>query len=216
MKVLKFNATLYALLILCLTCTRLDADVVLGFSADRGLTFSDSADIRTDSNTTIDIYVLENGSNDELSTLGLIGFGLDVAATPGTYCELRNFRVNPQFDLENVNTGTSTGFQWEYFQVSNEGVKGTSVLLGSFDVFASGSGTTEIVFSDLVPGNGFTESSWFLPNAGSLDQEIFGPDAVDTYSFTVNSIAVPEPGSSTLFAIGSAIVLLRRNRSQAK
>lgn len=150
-----------------------DADHVIAVSTDSGATFSNDFNVVIGDTVSFDFFLNESAPSSDLVNDGLIGFGLAVDHTVG----LGNIAVaNPNafFDLPTHDERSATGFEWEYFDSNSVGLRRSSVLLGSLDFMATGSGTTTFTITDRNVGSGFADASWFTSTASTLDRSIFG------------------------------------------
>ncbi len=67
--------------------------------------------------------------------------------------------------------------------------------------------------ADRLIGSGFGNASWLTPSFSVLDEDIFGTAAANTFPFSINAVAVPEPSSFVLVLgciVGIAIGRRRR------
>ncbi len=189
------------------------ADLVLSFTADNGATFSNSFDVTTGDSLSIGIYARETAPDNVLSTEGLIAFGFDVTSSPTGLGTISAATANPFFDLENHNVTTASGFEWEYVEMANTGFQASDIFLGSFQFDTTTDGTTVFTVEDRLVGSGVGDASWLTPALDILDESFFGPGATNTFQFSINASAVPEP-NSFVFLLGSAGLAagLRRRR----
>ncbi|MFK7737688.1 MAG: PEP-CTERM sorting domain-containing protein [Pirellulaceae bacterium] len=206
------------MLLLCIgliaTSRAAHADLVISFSTDQGATFGSNFELQVDDDLTVGIFLRQTAPDDILTTEGLSSFGLDLVATTSEFGEVANPSVNSQFDFEETSMETPTGFQWEYASASDEGVRASSVFLGEFDFASRSVGQTDFTLTDLFPGTGPGDASWFTSEITELDERIFGTGAAGSYQFSINSTAVPEPSSLLLLgAIGAVATQVRRRQS---
>ena len=189
-----------------------EADQVLAFSSDSGETFTDAFEVNVGETVTVGLYLNEIGPGTILVDDGIVGLGLDLSfvADRGTISS-----ANPSsfFNVQNHDVRSATGFEWEYFEEANTGLRGSSVFLGSLDFASTQSGLTNFTISDRNIGSGLSSASWFTPDLGILDENIFGAGATDTYSFSITASAIPEPsGAIVLAAIAGFGLMFRRDR----
>ncbi|MEL7497650.1 MAG: PEP-CTERM sorting domain-containing protein [Planctomycetota bacterium] len=208
-------STTLSIVLLCLGSTA-SADLVIGFSDDGGISFSDDFEVATGDGLTIDVFLRQNGVDTVLTDEGIVAWGFDLTHSPTGLGTIADPTVNPVFDFENHNVITSDGFEWEYAETASLGIRGNDILLGSFQFNASSEGTTTFTVEDRLVGTGVGNANWITSSFASLDEEIFGVGAADTYQFSVNSIVgVPEPNSLLMFGLLGMSVLHRRRRSVA-
>lgn len=192
-----------------------EADQILAFSTDSGATFSDAFEVNVGETVTVGLYLNEIGPDTDLADDGLIGFGLDLSyiAEFGT---ISSADPSAFFNVQNHDVRSATGFEWEYFEENSSGLRGSTVFLGSLDFASTQTGLTNFTISDRLVGGGFSNASWFTVSANSLDENIFGNGATDTYSFSINSSAVPEPSGVILLAAMAGVGFsFRRDRKTA-
>ena len=190
------------------------AQQILEFSTDSGATFSNAFNVPVGSTLSVDVFLNEALPSTTLTDEGLIGFGMDVIHSTG-FGTITNANPNPQFDFANHDVQLSNGFEWEYFQSASTGVTGSSIVIGSLDFAAAQAGVTTFTVSDRLVGPGFVNASWLTSLANPLDENIFGPGASDTCTFTITSVdAVPEPGGVILLP-ALACLFFRRTRKLA-
>ena len=123
--------SIFCLIILMTGVPTARAQLIIAFSDDQGGSFSNNFAVATGDGITIDIFLQEIGTPTELSTDGIVGFGIELIRTPLSTGEISNVVENPFFDLENDNTLTSGGFTLEAFEVANTGLAGTCLLYTS-------------------------------------------------------------------------------------
>ncbi|MEM6470120.1 MAG: hypothetical protein AAF802_11240 [Planctomycetota bacterium] len=192
------------------------AELTIAYSVDDGNSFSSEVDIREGESVEIEIYARQSEPETVLLSEGLIAFGLDLTIDPRDLGRLTEASVNQQFDLENVNLFTETGFEWEFGVGNGIGVSGDEILLGSFEFESTSIGTTEITVGDRLVGTGIGNASWLTPTPEILDQRIFGANSTDRFSFFINATAIPEP--SSCFIVGGLFgaATLRRGRRKSR
>jgi hypothetical protein len=187
------------------------ADLFLTMSIDDGNSFGNSFDVEAGESLTIGIWAQEDGSNTEFSTEGLVSFGFDLELLDSNAGEISDANQNPLFDVENFNSSSSTGFQWEFGEGSGSGVSGQSILLGTFEFDVAGDRPAVFNLTDRIPGSGVGAASWITPSFGLLDEQVFGTGATGSYGLTLNVTAVPEPNSACLVSLAFCSFLLRNS-----
>lgn len=197
-------------------CQFSHADIVIIFSADNGNTFSDSFEVTTGDVLSLAIYASETDPDNVLSTEGLVSFGLDLTTSPSDLGTISSALANPLFDFEQHNETTQNGFEWEYAETANNGIRNESILLGSFQFEARNEGTTVFDVEDRAPGSGIENASWLTPSLDILDEQVFGDQATGSFRFTVNAVSVPEPSSLVLLTLIAVTGAARRRRNVSK
>lgn len=182
------------------------ADIVVLFSD--GSTTATNFDVAVNSTNTFFVSVMETDSNDELSSDGLVGFGLraDYAAITGNKAEVVANSVDSAFDTPTDESFTSTVINLAGVDIdfASDGFPmGTSILLGQFDVNVSAAGVTEFVFGDYSDLSDFA-----TPSAVDLDPVIF----VDSRTFSMTVSAVPEPTAFVAMGLMGVCGLIQRRR----
>ncbi|MCC9602647.1 PEP-CTERM sorting domain-containing protein [Stieleria sp. JC731] len=198
--------------ILCGFSHNADAALMINFSVDDGASFGNSFTIEEGSVTKIGIFLSESGNTSILTDEGLLGFGLTgtlEAASPGT---ITSVTTNPVFDFNTGEAFTSQSITMESAIFTNPVPTGSSIFLGDFEFASTGAGESNFLFSDLTPGSGTANASWLSGIGTELDSQIFGTGSADNFGLTLNTTAVPEPGSFGLFLIGLPALLLNRRR----
>ena len=204
--------SIFCLIILMTGVPTARAQLIITFSNDQGGSFSNNFAVATGDGITIDIFLQEIGTPTELSTDGIVGFGIELIRTPQSTGTISNVVENSFFDLENVNTLTSDGFILEAFEVANTGLAGTTVPLASFDFQANVDATTEFSIVDNIPGDKVF-GSFVTPTLVGLDSQIFSNGDDGAFNFTITSEAIPEPSGALLLAlIASWGTICRRRR----
>jgi len=198
-----------------LLASTVKADQALAFSTDSGATFSNSFEMNVGDTMTVDLFLNEIGPGTELADEGIIGFGLDLSFV-ADFGIIATANPNSFFNLQNHDVRSTTGFEWEYFEEDGSGLRGSTAFLGSFDFTSTQSGLTNFTIADRLVGSGLNNASWFTPTADFLDENIFGAGATNTYSFSINAVAVPEPSGVALLAAMAAFGFsFRRDRKNA-
>ena len=192
--------SIFCLIILMTGVPTARAQLIIAFSDDQGGSFSNNFAVATGDGITIDIFLQEIGTPTELSTDGIVGFGIELIRTPLSTGEISNVVENPFFDLENDNTLTSGGFTLEAFEVANTGLAGTSVPLASFDFQANVDATAEFSIVDNIPGDNVFDS-FVTPTLVGLDSQIFSNGDSGAFNFTITSETIPEPSGALLLAL---------------
>lgn len=211
-KLISLKSWLFAFVV-CLslaTASVANADIVIVFSD--GSDFGTDFEVTENTTNTFFVAVMETDDNDELSTDGLVGFGLkaNYSATSGVGGEVVAASVDDGFDKTNDNSFSTTelnlaGADFE----PNDGIPtGSTIALGQFDFMVTGLGVTEFVFDDYSPFADFVTGE-----AVELDPIIFA--AGRTFQLTITAVpaVVPEPGAlAALSCVGLAILSRRRKR----
>ncbi|MEO1524699.1 MAG: PEP-CTERM sorting domain-containing protein [Planctomycetota bacterium] len=191
----------------------LSAGLALNFSNDNGTSFADSFSVQTGEKMTIGVFLQQTAPDTILNDEGIVSWGFDIAPSSAMSGTLASPNINADFDFENHNVATAGGYQLEYAQSSGTGVMGDSILLASFEFTSSAAGISEFTIGDRLVGSGPGNVTWLTPSFNTLDEQIFGAGAGDTYQFSVSSIsAVPEPSSFLLLSGLGGYALLRRPR----
>lgn len=193
-------------------CHPATAAVILGFSVDNGASFSNSFDVLTGESVTVGVYITEDDDDNILDTVGFFGFGLTAASTPTILGTISAAAIDPLYDFNTIDEFTGSTIDWEAAIFLNAIPIGQSHFLGSFQFDATADGSTVISFADRLPGTGTATTGWLDGSGAELDQLLFGPGATGTFEVTINSTAIPEPGSFAL-CVGSLLIAgLRRRR----
>ncbi len=197
-------------LLACVACgwasVPAQADLLIVFSD--GSTTATNFNVAVNSTNTFTISIMETGSNNELSSDGLVGFGLtaNYSALSGTKGEVTANAVDSAFDFPTDEDFTSTQLDLAGIDLdsANDGPPvGTTIALGQFDFNVTAAGVTQFVFDDYS-----VLSDFATPSGVDLDPIIFANGR--TFSMTIS--AVPEPGSLVSFGMVSLGVLARRRR----
>ncbi len=194
-------------------CKLVSAELVIGFSVNNGGSFSNSFDVVTGQSLTVGLYLQQTNPDTVLTDEGIVAWGLGLTSAPTNLGTISNRMVNPLFDFENHNVTTASGFEWEYGETANTGIKGTSVLLGSLQFDTTADGTTLFTVGDRLVGTGAVNASWLTPSFSFLDEQIFGAGATNDFRFSINASAVPEPSSFAMFSCIAGLAICRRRRS---
>ncbi|MFK7765810.1 MAG: PEP-CTERM sorting domain-containing protein [Mariniblastus sp.] len=200
---------LFVLAMVCLSSLKLaSADLIVEFSDGVTTGTAFNADVGT--TVVFSVFVTETGGNTELSTDGLIGFGLtgNYSATSGTAAVVSNVAIDPAFDTATDTDFSSTAFDLAGVDVDFAGdgsPMGSSIRLGSVSVDVTGIGVTQFVLEDYSPLSDFV-----TPSVVDLDPTIFAGGR--NFSFTVNAVGVPEPASAAVLGCVGIGMLLRRRK----
>lgn len=196
---------LFAAVIFSLLSSQTQADLIIEFSDGNAIGNVFTAAVG--SVVTIDVFVTETGGNTELSTDGLVGFGLDASysATSGiTAVVTANsvdsafpFVTDEAFDNSNLKLAGST---------FGTPPQGTSIALGQFSVSVSDIGVTEFSFDDYSTLSDFVTAN----SATDLDPVIFAGGR--TFDFSIS--AVPEPTTALMFGSAALGMLAPRRRKR--
>ena len=185
---------------------------ILQFSTDNGTTFDNTVNTPTNTGVTIQVFLNDSGDT-TLADQGLLGFGLRVAASPSNLGMIDNGVLNPVFEFTTTNTVTPSSVDWATAVFLNPPPNGPSVFLGSFDFTPTADGSTVLSFGDIQPGSGSVNANWSSGTGTVLDEVIFGPNAANTFSLTINSTAVPEPTVAPILGLALACMAQRRRRT---
>lgn len=190
------------------------ADLILSFSADNGVSFSDSFTVAVDDSLTIGIYLQQTAPDTILTDEGMVGWGFDLTRDNVALGSISNAAANSVYDFENHNVTTAAGFEWEYGTTSTDPAdfQGSLFHLGSFQFDPTGEGSTLFTVEDRRVGTGFGNASWLTPLANNFDEQLFGSGAAGSFQFSINATAVPEPSSLVLMSGVAAFGVLRRRR----
>ncbi len=185
--------------------SQLKADLVIEFSD--GSSTGNSFTASVGSVVTIDIFVTETGANTELSTDGLVGFGLEASygATSGVSALVTSNAVDSGFPFVTDDTFDNSNLK---LAASTFGTppQGTSIALGQFSVSVSDIGVTEFSFGDYSTFSDFVTAN----SATDLDPVIFAGGR--TFDFSIS--AVPEPTTALMFGSATIALLLPRRRKR--
>ncbi|MDE0938118.1 MAG: PEP-CTERM sorting domain-containing protein, partial [Mariniblastus sp.] len=154
-----------------------------------------------------DIFVTETGANTELSTDGLLGFGLDASygATSGVSAVVTANSVDSSFPFVNDDAFDNANLKLAGVTFGTP-PQGTSIGLGQFSVSVSDIGVTGFSFGDYS-----TFSDFVTANSGTdLDPIIFAGGR--TFDFSIS--AVPEPTTALMFGSAALGMLVPRRRKR--
>jgi len=182
------------------------ADLFVEFSD--GTTVGNNFSVSAGSTETISIFLTESAPNTELSTDGLIGYGLraNYGATSGTSALVTGYAHNGDFNFDVANNISATDLEVAASAILVPAVTGTSVLLGQMDVQVSAIGTTVFTFDDRTAG---AFSNFATESGADLDPIIFAGGR--TFDLTI--VGVPEPSScAILFGLTLFGAMNRRRR----
>ena len=182
------------------------SDIIIEFSD--GTTTGTNFHVTAGDTITFFVFVSETGANTELSTDGLVGFGLhaDYSASSGTSALVTANSVDPGFDSTFDDSFNATQLNLAGNIITNPAPQASTIPLGQFNVTTSAAGVTNFVFADYDLG----QSDFVTPSSVDLDPTIFSGGR--TFGLTLIA-AVPEPGASILLLIGIHS-LIRRRRSK--
>lgn len=186
---------------------QVQADLVIEFSD--GNTTGNSFTAAVGSVVTIDIFVTETGANTELSTDGLVGFGLDASygATSGVSAVVTANSVDSSFPFVNDDAFDNANLKLAGVTFGTP-PQGTSIGLGQFSVSVSDIGVTEFSFGDYDPNP--TIDDFVTPSGSKLDPIIFAGGR--TFDFSIS--AVPEPTTALMFGSAALGMLVPRRRKR--
>ncbi|MDG1511874.1 MAG: hypothetical protein P8R31_09275, partial [Mariniblastus sp.] len=186
---------LFAAVIFSLSSSQTQADLIIEFSD--GSATGNVFTAAVGSVVTIDVFVTETGGNTELSSDGLIGFGLDASygATSGVSAVVTANSVDSSFPFVNDDAFDNANLKLAGVTFGTP-PQGTSIGLGQFSVSVSDIGVTEFSFGDYNPNP--TTDDFVTPSGSKLDPILFAGGR--TFDFSIS--AVPEPTTALMF--GSA------------
>ncbi|MGB1929487.1 MAG: PEP-CTERM sorting domain-containing protein [Mariniblastus sp.] len=185
--------------------SQLQADLVIEFSD--GSSTGNSFTASVGSVVTIDIFVTETNANTELSTDGLVGFGLSASygATSGIAGVVTANSVDSAFVIPTDEAFDNSSLKLAAGTINPP--KGTSIALGQFSVSVSDIGVTEFSFGDYDPS---TSDFVTANSATDLDPVIFAGGR--TFDFSIS--AVPEPTTALMFGSATLALLVPRRRKR--
>jgi len=176
----------------------------LGFSIDGGNTFSNSFDVVTGSSTDIEVYLSDLAPSTILSSEGLFGLGLQGDLDSTAAGSIGSATLNPTYDFVTTDNFNALAIEWEAAVLVNNIPTASSILLGTFQFDSTANGVSALTFGDIRPGATSAEASWVTGLGNELDESIFGTGATNTFVLSLNSI--PEPGTASLFVVGSMLL----------
>ncbi len=199
-------ALLFAAVIFALSSSQTQADLIIEFSDGNstGSVFTTGVG----SVVNIDVFVTETGSNEELSTDGLVGFGLRATygATSGASAVVIANTIDSAFTTQFDSAFDNANLKLSALTTSPP--QGTSIALGQFSVLVSDVGVTQFSFGDYNPGPTFSD---FTTVSGvDLDPTIFAGGR--TFDFSIS--AVPEPTTALMFGSAALGMLAPRRRKR--
>ncbi|MDG2181349.1 MAG: PEP-CTERM sorting domain-containing protein [Mariniblastus sp.] len=198
---------LFAAVIFSLSSSQTQADLIIEFSdgSATGNVFTASVG----SVVTIDVFVTETGGNTELSSDGLIGFGLDASygATSGVSAVVTANSVDSSFPFVNDDAFDNANLKLAGVTFGTP-PQGTSIGLGQFSVSVSDIGVTEFSFGDYNPNP--TTDDFVTPSGSKLDPILFAGGR--TFDFSIS--AVPEPTTALMFGSAALGMLAPRRRKR--
>lgn len=198
---------LFAAVIFSLSSSQTQADLIIEFSdgSATGNVFTASVG----SVVTIDVFVTETGGNTELSSDGLIGFGLDASygATSGVSAVVTANSVDSSFPFVNDDAFDNANLKLAGVTFGTP-PQGTSIGLGQFSVSVSDIGVTEFSFGDYNPNP--TTDDFVTPSGSKLDPILFAGGR--TFDFSIS--AVPEPTTALMFGSAAVGMLAPRRRKR--
>ncbi len=116
--------------------------------------------------------------------------------------------------MTDLGTLGGTDSYGEAINDSGQVVGSANTSIGDWDAFLYSNGSMIDLNSVVAPGSGFTMTEADgINDAGDICGQ--GTDADgNSYAFELTPIAVPEPASASLLAIGSPVLFARRRRPQ--
>ena len=195
---------LFAAVIFSLLSSQTQADLIIEFSD--GNAIGNVFTTAVGSVVTIDVFVTETGGNTELSTDGLVGFGLDASysATSGITAVVTANSVDSAFPFVTDEAFDNSNLKLAAFTTTPP--QGTSIALGQFSVSVSDIGVTEFSFDDYSTLSDFVTAN----SATDLDPVIFAGGR--TFDFSIS--AVPEPTTALMFGSAALGMLAPRRRKR--
>ncbi len=198
---------LFAAVIFFLSSSQTQADLIIEFSD--GSATGNVFTAAVGSVVTIDVFVTETGGNTELSSDGLIGFGLDASygATSGVSAVVTANSVDSSFPFVNDDAFDNANLKLAGVTFGTP-PQGTSIGLGQFSVSVSDIGVTEFSFGDYNPNP--TTDDFVTPSGSKLDPILFAGGR--TFDFSIS--AVPEPTTALMFGSAALGMLAPRRRKR--
>ncbi len=198
---------LFAAVIFFLSSSQTQADLIIEFSD--GSATGNVFTAAVGSVVTIDVFVTETGGNTELSSDGLIGFGLDASygATSGVSAVVTANSVDSSFPFVNDDAFDNANLKLAGVTFGTP-PQGTSIGLGQFSVSVSDIGVTEFSFGDYNPNP--TTDDFVTPSGSKLDPILFAGGR--TFDFSLS--AVPEPTTALMFGSAALGMLAPRRRKR--
>jgi len=198
---------LFAAVIFSLSSGQTQADLIIEFSD--GSATGNVFTAAVGSVVTIDVFVTETGGNTELSSDGLIGFGLDASygATSGVSAVVTANSVDSSFPFVNDDAFDNANLKLAGVTFGTP-PQGTSIGLGQFSVSVSDIGVTEFSFGDYNPNP--TTDDFVTPSGSKLDTILFAGGR--TFDFSIS--AVPEPTTALMFGSAALGMLAPRRRKR--
>ncbi len=198
---------LFAAVIFSLSSSQTQADLIIEFSD--GSATGNVFTAAVGSVVTIDVFVTETGGNTELSSDGLIGFGLDASygATSGVSAVVTANSVDSSFPFVNDDAFDNANLKLAGVTFGTP-PQGTSIGLGQFSVSVSDIGVTEFSFGDYNPNP--TTDDFVTPSGSKLDPILFAGGR--TFDFSIS--AVPEPTTALMFGSAAVGMLAPRRRKR--
>ena len=198
---------LFAAVIFSLSSSQTQADLIIEFSD--GSATGNVFTAAVGSVVTIDVFVTETGGNTELSSDGLVGFGLDASysATSGVSAVVTANSVDSSFPFVNDDAFDNANLKLAGVTFGTP-PQGTSIGLGQFSVSVSDIGVTEFSFGDYNPNP--TTDDFVTPSGSKLDPILFAGGR--TFDFSIS--AVPEPTTALMFGSAALGMLAPRRRKR--
>jgi hypothetical protein len=197
---------LFAAVIFSLSFSQTQADLIIEFSD--GSATGNVFTAAVGSVVTIDVFVTETGGNTELSSDGLVGFGLDASysATSGIAGVVTANSVDSAFPFVTDEAFDNSNLKLAAFTTTPP--QGTSIALGQFSVSVSDVGVTQFSFGDYNPDPTFSDFS--TVSGVDLDPILFAGGR--TFDFSIS--AVPEPTTALMFGSAALGMLAPRRRKR--
>ncbi|MEM9412537.1 MAG: hypothetical protein AAGA30_15590, partial [Planctomycetota bacterium] len=189
------------------------ADVVITFSVDGGMTFGSFFDVNTGTSTEVGIYLAETSPDDVLSNDGLFGFGLSLQLATANTGEISAGTIDNVFDFVATDVVASEFVRFEAATFFNQPPTGSVIQLAEFEFTPIADGSSIFMLEDISPGIGTVNTSWLSGIGNELDHEIFGTSASGTFPLTLSATtAIPEPFLATPVTFGCVVCLIATRR----
>ena len=207
------KVALQAITLVCAVVYSSSANAQLDISFSDGSSNGAAFDLPIGTSQTISIFAIESGANRELSSSGLVSFGIvgNSQVISGSSAEITGVTPNPSFNFPSgTNTSDSTSLNVGGITLGTPAVAGTSVLLADFDLQIPDVGTTVFTFGDRTEGL----NDFVTQDSQELDDIIFSGGR--TFSLTINGVdpsTVPEPSSAAILLALAVCGVAKRRRS---
>lgn len=187
------------------------ADLILGFAIDnsRDMVRADPGDM-----VIIEIFAIQTGSSMNLSSSGLSGMGTGGTFTTG-FGSIASISVGESFaDFPLAAFDNSLGtFELQGSATDFKDVLGSSIRLGQIVFNVTGEGITRFTFGDPNPSTSFANfAAGSADGFADLDDAFYGPSRGKTYTFTIDSVAVPEAYPIPALIVAALLLYSSRRR----